>query len=98
MIYRIKSRCLAKIARFYRNVSKKYKHTYSDYLMHKNMEDATNAMFLIERTLLRRRPTIPRWQQEGWHMATAGHWCYAYTIEDDTVIIQDACHEQNMHE
>lgn len=31
-------------------------------------------------------------------MAHTGHWCYAYTISDDTVTIEDARHEQNMHE
>jgi hypothetical protein len=31
-------------------------------------------------------------------MAHAGHWYYAYTINDDTVTIEDARHEQNMHE
>ena len=34
----------------------------------------------------------------GWHMAHAGTWYYAYTIDGDTVTIQDACHQQNMHE
>ena len=31
-------------------------------------------------------------------MANAGKWYYAYTIDDETITIQDACHEQNMHE
>ena len=25
-------------------------------------------------------------------------WYYAYTIDGDTITIQDACHAQNMHE
>ena len=98
MRYIIKTKCLSKIAEFYRNVSKKYKHTYSAPLMHKNMEDATNAMYKIEQSLIRRKPTITRWQQQGWHMANAGQWYYAYTINGDTITIQDACHQQNMHE
>ena len=31
-------------------------------------------------------------------MANAGHWYYAYRISGDTIIIEDACHAQNMHE
>ena len=27
----------------------------------------------------------------------AGHWYYAYTIKGDMITIEDACHEQNMH-
>ena len=34
----------------------------------------------------------------GYHMATNGRWYYAYTIDGDTITIQDACHAQNMHE
>jgi hypothetical protein len=30
-------------------------------------------------------------------MANAGKWYYAYTIDKDTITIQDACHAQNMH-
>ena len=45
-----------------------------------------------------RGPTIGRWQAQGWHMAHAGTWYYAYTIDGETITIQDACHQQNMHE
>lgn len=57
-----------------------------------------NALWQIEQSLLRRKATVKHWQQKGWNMAKAGKWYYAYTIEDDTVIIEDACHEQNMHD
>ena len=33
--YIVKKRCVQKITTFYRNVSKKYLHTYSEELMHK---------------------------------------------------------------
>jgi hypothetical protein len=62
--------------------------------MHKNIDEAIDAMYCIEKDLLRRRPTIARW--EGFHMAHAGHWYYAYSINGDTITIEDACHEQNM--
>jgi hypothetical protein len=75
----------------------KYKHTYSEYLMLKNIDDAVDPMFQIEQSLLRRKPTVERWQKAGWHMANAGKWYYAYTISGDTITIEDACHEQNMH-
>lgn len=58
MKYVIKKRCLFKINTFYRNVSRKYKHTYSEELMHKNADEAIDTMYQIELTLLRRKPTI----------------------------------------
>ena len=96
MRYVIKKRCLSKINTFYRNVSKKYKHTYSEELMHQNVDDAVDAMFQIERTLLRREPTISQWA--GYHMANTDKWYFAYTIDGDTITVVDARHAQNMHE
>lgn len=98
MRYVIKRRCHDKIEKFYRNVLKKYRHTYSIQLLQRNVLDATNAMLLIEKSLLRRKPTITRWQKQGWHMANTEKWYYAYTIDGDTITIQDAYHAQNMHE
>lgn len=48
MRYNIKKRCVYKINTFYRNVSKKYKHTYSRELMEKNANDAFDSIFQIE--------------------------------------------------
>lgn len=83
---------------FYRNVALKYKHTFDTVDIVRNAQRAIRNMRLIEASLLRRPPILKRWQNEGWHMANAGKWYYAYTITDDTIIIEDACHEQNMHE
>jgi hypothetical protein len=80
---------------FYRNVSKKYKHTYSEEVMHQNIDEAIDAMYQIEQTLLRREPTLERWK--GYYMANTDKWYFAYTIEGDTITIVDACHAQNMH-
>lgn len=44
----------------------------------------------------RRTPTISRWK--NYYMAKAGKWYFAYIVEDDTIIVVDACHAQNMHE
>lgn len=98
MEYRYKIRPLAKrkITSFYYNVAKKYRHTYSKELMHKNIDESVDAMFQIERTLLRREPTISRWQ--GYNMANTDKWYFAYTFDGETVTIVDACHAQNMHE
>ncbi len=90
----IRKRCAQKITTFYRNVSKKYKHTYSQELMEKNVHDAYDSMFQIERTLLRREPTISQWA--GYHMANTDKWYFAYTIEGDTITVVDARHAQNM--
>lgn len=92
--YKIKPLARHKIRSFYNNVAKKYRHTYSKWLMHKNIDDAIDAMFQIERTLLRRKATIPRWA--GYHMANTDKWYFAYTINGDTITIVDACHAQNM--
>ncbi len=96
MEYVIKKRCAQKITTFYRNVSKKYKHTYSLELMEKNVRDAYNAIYQIECTLLRRDPSIERWK--GFYMANKDMWYYAYTFDGETVTVVDACHAQNMHE
>ena len=92
----IRKRCAQKITTFYRNVSKKYKHTYSQELMEKNVHDAYDSMFQIERTLLRRKPTISQWA--GYYMANTDKWYFAYTIDGDTITVVDARHAQNMHE
>ena len=92
--YKIKPLAQCKIRSFYYNVAKKYKHTYSKWLMHKNIDEAVDSIFEIERTLLRRKPTIERWA--GYHMANTDKWYYAYIIDDDTITIVDACHAQNM--
>ena len=98
MEYRYKITPLAqrKITAFYYNVAKKYRHTYSKELMYKNIDDSVNAMFQIERSLLRRKPTLSRWKD--YYMANTDKWYFAYTIDGDTITIVDACHSQNMHE
>ena len=73
MRYKIKRRPRQKIATFYQNVIRKYRHTYSVELMHKNIDEAIDAMFQIEQSLLRRQPTLKRWQEEGWHMGGICH-------------------------
>ncbi len=62
--------------------------------MHKNADEAFDSMYQIERSLLRREPTIDRWK--GFYMANTDKWYFAYTIEGDTITIVDACHAQNM--
>jgi len=96
MRYVLKKQCLLRIATFYHNVAKKYKHTYSKELMHKNIDDAIDSAYKIEKTLLRRKPTIDRWS--GYHMANADNWYFAYTIDEDAIVVHDACHSQNMHD
>ena len=96
MKYVIRKRCAQKITTFYRNVSKKYKHAYFLALMEKNVHDAYDSIFEIEKTLPRREPTISKWK--GYHMANTDKWYYAYIIEGDTVTVVDARHAQNMHD
>lgn len=96
MKYIIRKRCAQKITTFYRNVSKKYKHTYSLELMEKNVNDAYDSIYQIEETLQRREPTLARWK--GYYMANTDKWYYAYLIDGDTITVVDACHAQNMHD
>lgn len=95
MKYRIRKKCAYEINSFYRNVSKKYKHTYSEDFMHKNADEAFDSIFQIEKSLLRRKPTIDRWN--GYYMANTDKWYFAYMIVGDEIIVVDACHAQNIH-
>lgn len=94
--YIIKPRAQLNIRSFYKNVARKYRHTYDYDDFMRNVHDALFSIYDIERTLLRREPTIERWK--GYHMANADKWYFAYTIDGDTITIVDACHAQNMHE
>ena len=98
MNYAIRKQVERKINTFYHNVAKKYKHTYSEELMHKNIDDAYSAIYQIENGLLRRQPTLSRWN--GLFMANSNDrkWYFAYRIDGDTIYVEDACHAQNMHE
>lgn len=93
MNYFIKPRATRKIYTFYGNVAKKYHHTYDKSDYKRNVHDALMSIYRIEKDLLRREPTISRWK---YYMANTDKWYFAYTIEDDTIIIVDACHAQNM--
>ena len=65
-------------------------------MLHTNVDNAFNSIYKIENGLLRRKPTISKWN--GMYMANAGKWYFAYRIDDDTIYVEDACHAQNMHE
>lgn len=94
--YVISQEAFDKIDSFYENVALKYVNTYSFEKMEKNILDAYRSIYKIENGLLRRRPTLKRWK--GYYMANTKKWYYAYTINDDTITVVDACHSQNMHE
>ena len=94
--YKVSPQCYRKILSFYHNVAKKFRHTYSEELMHQNIDDAVDSMYQIERSLLRRESIISRWK--GMYMANTEKWYFAYKIEGETIKIIDACHAQNMHE
>ena len=96
--YEVRPRAARKIWSFFRHVALKYRHTFDTEDIVKNAQRAIRNMGLIEQSLLRRKPVIEQWKKEGWHMANAGKWYYAYTIANDSIIIEDACHSQNVHE
>ena len=93
MNHAIRQQVLNKISNFYHNVAKKYKHTYSEELMHKNIDNAYNAIYQIENGLLRRRPTISRWN--GLFMATSRDRKGNYVLFDprpqNCIVIHSFC-------
>lgn len=93
--YVIKALAVRKVRSFYRNVSLKYPNTFTYEDMLRYVNTTVDNIYGIEQTVLRRKPTIERWNQ--WYMARTGNWYYAYSIDGDTIIIHDACHAQNMH-
>lgn len=95
MRYIIKPRAARKFYTFYGNVAKKYRHTYDNDDYKRNVRDAIISVYDIEKSLLRRKPTLVRWSK--YHMANTDKWYFAYTIDGDTVTVVDACHAQNMH-
>ncbi|MBR5984004.1 MAG: hypothetical protein IK025_09860 [Bacteroidales bacterium] len=94
--YIIKPRASRKIFTFYRNVAKKYRHTYNKEDLKRDVQNAVFSMYKIELSLLRRESTLTRWCD--YHMANTDKWYFAYTVDGDTITIVDACHAQNMHE
>ena len=94
--YLLSEKVHSEIFNFYDNVSHKYCHTYSLILMHKNINEVYDNIYKIENGLLRRSPSIARWA--GYHMAHGGKWYFAYRIVGNVVFVEDACHEQNMHD
>ena len=96
MEYIIRPRATLKIFSFYRNVAKKYRHTYDKDDLKRNVYNAVTAIYQIELTLPRRKPTIARWS--GYYMANTDKWYFAYIIKGNIVVVVDACHAQNMHE
>ena len=94
--YVVKPKAAQKIWSFYRNVSLKFLHTYSEEDMVRNIQSAVRSIRLIEKNIPRRVPIVDRWK--GYYMAKAGKWYFAYTIDEETVIVWDACHAQNMHD
>ena len=63
--------------------------------MEQNVRDAYAAIFQIERTLLRREPTLTKWKEKGYYMANTDKWYYAYIIDGDTITVVDVCHAQH---
>ena len=98
MKYIILYPCIQNIETFYRNVAKKYKHTFSSEDIKRNIDKIIKSISMIENGLLRRQPTLSRWN--GLFMANSNDrkWYFAYRIDGDTIYVEDACHAQNMHE
>ena len=96
--YVLSSKVHDEIYKFYTNVAKKYQHTYDYNDMWRDINKAYDSIYQIENGLLRRNPTISRWQ--GLFMATSQdkRWNFAYRIDGETIYVEDACHSQNMHE
>lgn len=92
--YIIKPLAVRKVRSFYRNVCLKYPNTYSYYDMLRYINKTVDAIYCIEQSALRRKPTITRWKK--WYMAHTGNWYFAYSMDGNIITIHDACHAQNM--
>lgn len=96
----MKSKASNAIRTFYKNVSKKYQHTYSLEQMINNVDTALDAIYHIDQSMVKINKqsitkTFKSWQLKGYQIASIKKWHYAYTIENDTIIVHDACHQQN---
>jgi len=94
--YVVKARTQRRIRLFYQNVARKYRHTYDINDFIRDVQNAVYGIYQIEKTLLRRKPTLTCWA--GYYMANKGKWYYAYVIDGDTITVVDARHAQNMYE
>ncbi len=45
--YKVSPLCYRKIYSFYHNVAKKYRHTYSEEMMHNNIDDAVKRLLML---------------------------------------------------
>lgn len=95
MKYVIGNNAYAKIYTFYLNVAEKYSNTYSTEDIHRDINNVKTSIYKIENGLLRKNPTIKRWEGKGF-MANTKKWYFLYRIEGDTVFVEDACHALNM--
>lgn len=98
MKYKISKKALYEINKFYHNVAKKYRNTWSKEDVKKYINQTKSAIYQIENGLPRRKPSMQRWH--GLYMTTSKdkRWNFAYRIQDDTVYVEDASHAQNIHE
>ncbi len=94
--YKVNRQVFENIDSFYEHVALRYVHTYSFELLKRNINEAYNSIYMIERGLLRRKPILQKWQ--GLYMANTDKWYFAYRIEGNTIFVVDSCHAQNMHE
>lgn len=94
--YVIERTVLDNINNFYTHVAMKYRNTYSYEDMEANIYDAIYSINKIENGLSRRKPILSKWK--GYYMANTKKWYYAYKIENQTIIVVDAIHAQNIHE
>ena len=94
----IKPLASQKIFSFYRNVAKKYRHTYDKINLKRDVRNAIQSIDQIECGLLRRPPLLSRWKNNGYYMANTDKWYFAYTFDGENVTVVDACHAQNIHE
>ena len=98
MEYKLNIKASNKINSFYQNVARKYRNTWSKEDVKLYILQTKQSIYQIENGLLRRQPTLSRWN--GLFMANSNDrkWFFAYRIDGDTIYVEDACHAQNMHE
>lgn len=88
--------CIEKSYHFIEMLLRSIGNTHSYENLNSDYKKVCSSIYKIENGLLRRKPTISRWN--GLFMANAWKWYFAYRIEGDTIYVEEACHAQNMHE
>ena len=85
---------ICKIMDFYKNTGLKFSDTNTGDVIEKYINDTINSIATINHNSLLQQPYLNSWQE--YKRITLGKWNFAVEVKDNTIIIVDACHRQNL--